>query len=448
MKTSRRAFTTTLTLGSLTLVFDPGMAFGQDDCTLPTPGTATRFIPAEPRIVPRISAADLAQPARAVQLKAYRDAFGKIRALPASDTIGWTKQIAQHCIQCDPANTKNIHYDWQFVGWHRAYLYFLERILRSRVGGGGDELRLVYWDWENTASRTLPAIFAPKDQPLYYDNRGDLSGPNWPLTDDDVDVQGLLAIQQFSQFGGTATQKKPVPAVFSGPHANVHNNFDPGDMADLQYSPRDPVFYAHHANIDRLWSSWVAAGHRNPDFGTAKVYFYDETRTWRYVLLNDLRDERKLGYQYSTLMQPATPVRSLTTVRLGRRDTDFVIPAETRLPLRSQPSAAAFLLLTNIQNLESFPETAREFGIFMKAVAAGVVANAESGYLGKASRVFSRQHAHAGPLSASLNVTGKAAAMAEAEDGTIKLYIAPLTAAGVTSAAGVPLTAEGVSLIR
>jgi hypothetical protein len=447
MKTSRRTFTTTITLGSLTLILDPGFAFGQDDCTLPTPGPATRFIPAEAKIVQRMSAADLSQPGRATQLQSYRSAFGKVRALPSTDRIGWTKQIAQHCTNCDPDNRSNIHFDWQFVGWHRAYLYFLERILRSQVGGGGDDLRLVYWDWESPASRTLPAIFAPKDQPLYYDNRGDLSGPNWPLSDDEVDVQGLLAIPQFSQFGGTATQRKPVPAIFSGPHANVHNNFDPGDMADLQYSPRDPVFYAHHANIDRLWSSWVAAGHTNPDFGTAKVYFYDETRKWRYVLLNDLRDESKLGYKYSTLMKPAAPARSLTTVRLGRRNDDFVVPQQTRPLLRAQPNAPAFLLLTNLQNLERFPDTTREFGIFSKAVASGVRANADSGYLGKASRVFSKQHAHAGPLSASLNVTGKAAALA-AEDGTMKLFIAPLTAQGVTTAPGVPVVAEGVSLIR
>ena len=47
--------------------------------------------------------------------------------------------------------------EW-FVGWHRAYLYFLERIMRSPVGGGGDALRIPYWDWENPASRTLPAL--------------------------------------------------------------------------------------------------------------------------------------------------------------------------------------------------------------------------------------------------------------------------------------------------
>ena len=52
-------------------------------------------------------------------------------------------------------------------------------------------------------------------------------------------------------------------------------------------------------------------GHTNPDFGDAKVYFYDENGVWRYVLMNDVKDEKKLGYQYSSLMRPTEPPRNL-----------------------------------------------------------------------------------------------------------------------------------------
>jgi len=432
-------------MGSLTLIFDPGTASSQDDCTLPLPGPATRFIPMEPAVGTRISAAELGQPAHATQLQNYRTAVGKVRALPANDRIGWTKQIAQHCIQCAPTNAKNIHFDWQFVGWHRAYLYFLERIMRSPVGGGGDDLRLAYWDWDNPASRVLPTIFSPPGQPLYYDNRGDLSGSSWPLSDEDVDVQGLLAIPDFKRFGGTAAQRQPVPAIFSGPHANVHNNFDPGDMADLQLSPRDPVFYSHHANIDRLWSSWVAAGHPNPDFGVAKVYFYDETRTWRYILLNDLRDEAKLGYKYSTPMEPVRPVRSMTSERLGRQNNNFILSSATMARMKAEPEGPVFLLITNLKNVDKFAETTREFGLFSRPVSAGARATPEAGYLGKVTRVFSKQHPHTSPLSAALNITGKTT---DLMDGTTPLFVAPLTAEGVTAAAGIPVVADEVSLIR
>ena len=64
------------------------------------------------------------------------------------------------------------------------------------------------------------------------------------------------------------------------------------------------------------------------------------------------------------------------------------------------------------------------------------------------SRVFSAQHAHESPLSASLNITSKVAAMTAATDGTVKLFVAPLSQASVTTAAGIPLVADDVSLIR
>jgi len=239
-------------------------------------------------------------------------------------------------------------------------------------------------------------------------------------------------------------QRKPVPAIFSGPHANVHNNFDPGDMADLQYSPRDPVFYSHHANIDRLWSSWVAAGHTNPDFGTAKVYFYDETRKWRYILLNDVRDETKLGYKYATLMTSARPPRTMTTELLRRQNNDFMVSSGMASRMQTEPMAPAFLLISNLQNVSTFPDTTREFGVFTRPVPSGTRATPEAGYLGKMTRVFSKQHAHAGPLSASLNITGK---VADLTDGKTPLYVAPLNE-GVTTAAGILIVADEVSLIR
>ena len=284
----------------------------------------------------------------------------------------------------------------------------------------------------------MPGDLRAANQPLFTDNRGDLSGPNWPLTDEDVDVR---VCWPFPTSSGSAAppRRRPVPAIFSGPHANVHNNFEPGDMADLQFSPRDPVFYSHHANIDRLWSSWVAAGHSNPDFGNARVMFYDETRTWRFVLLNDLRDETKLGYKYSTLMQPAKAPRSLTTVRMNKQNNDFILPSAAATRLRAAPAEPAFLLITNLQNLERMPDTVREFGIFTKPVASGVQATPESGYVGKVTRVFSKQHAHAGPLSASVNITGKVSDLRR-HDG---VYVAD-DGSGST-AAGIPLVADAVS---
>jgi hypothetical protein len=37
-------------------------------------------------------------------------------------------------------------------------------------------------------------------------------------------------------------------------HGNVHNAIG-GDMATA-HSPTDPLFFLHHANVDRLWAQW------------------------------------------------------------------------------------------------------------------------------------------------------------------------------------------------
>jgi hypothetical protein len=417
------------------------------DCLLPDPGDATRFIPNEKRIGVRYSAAEMAQPEMARQLQEFRSAVCLVRNLPPDNLISWTKYVAQHCTRCAPANASNVHYDWQFPTWHRAFLYFLER--QMRIMSDTDGLRLIYWDWENPNSRVLPAIYAPADQPLYWANRY-LGPKTFPLKDTDVDVQGRLSLRSFEAFGGTALQRTPTPALYTGPHANVHNAFaDPddtgiqGDMADLQNSPRDPVFYAHHSNIDRLWSSWAALpGKERPEFGDAQVYFYDEDQKWRYVLMNDLRDESRLGYRYSSLMKPKTAPaqqRRFTSTMTANRAilTDEAVA-------RTQAPAPDYLYIRNIRNLEAFPPDTRNYGVFRESVPAGTAAATSPAFLDVVSRVLSSGHEHAEVLSAVLTVTGR---IPESAVQGLELFIAPLDHERVTTAAAIPLVAESITVI-
>jgi hypothetical protein len=414
------------------------------DCVLPNPPPAKPFVPNEPKVLTRWSAFEMTDPARATQLAHFRDAICKVRDLPKDDVIGWTKLVAQHCLHCVRGQPTNIHADWNFLPWHRCLLYFLERNLRKL--SGHDDLRLVYWDWESKASRTLPDIYKPANQPLYWANR-QLSGPNWPLPDGKVDVQPSLATPDFRTFGGTATPTKPVPLAYSGPHAPVHNAFSPGDMGDLQFSPRDPVFYAHHANIDRLWTSWVAAGHKNPDFGDAKVYFYDEQRVWRSVLLNDLSDESRLGYKYSSLMRPRVALTSLSAIPLARTANHLALAPRAMASLQTQ--LPKYLFIENLHNPETAPADVLDFGIFVGNPPAGTHSAAFKGFLGLTSRVRSHAHDHETPLSAALDVTGKLTSLTRHQENQdlLDLTVAPLDASGKTTAAAAPLAADDVRLV-
>ena len=56
-----------------------------------------------------------------------------------------------HCWYCsgaaDSLNGMEIHGSWWFLAWHRAYLYFHERILGALIGD--PTFALPYWDWDS-----------------------------------------------------------------------------------------------------------------------------------------------------------------------------------------------------------------------------------------------------------------------------------------------------------
>lgn len=75
------------------------------------------------------------------------------------------------------------------------------------------------------------------------------------------------------------------------PHGSVHmwmgdpdtRNHGPfQDMGNFATAARDPVFYGHHANVDRLWTVWKSLGGKqrteptHPDFLDSQYTLYDE----------------------------------------------------------------------------------------------------------------------------------------------------------------------------
>ncbi len=78
-------------------------------------------------------------------------------------------------------------------------------------------------------------------------------------------------------------------------------------MGDIETSARDPVFWAHHANIDRLWSVWLAAdtNHKNPvDEIWRKQSFVFDLAGQKHLTVAALLATEDLGYKYDNL-QPA-----------------------------------------------------------------------------------------------------------------------------------------------
>jgi Common central domain of tyrosinase/Polyphenol oxidase middle domain len=47
--------------------------------------------------------------------------------------------------------------------------------------------------------------------------------------------------------------------MIQDPHGNVHGEVG-GWMCCVPTSAQDPIFYLHHANVDRQWNLWLAQG--------------------------------------------------------------------------------------------------------------------------------------------------------------------------------------------
>ena len=238
------------------------------------------------------------------QIRALRAGVAKMRSLNASQPESWRAQANIHNNFCP-------HGNWFFLPWHRAYLYYFELICRE--ASGDSTFTLPYWDW--TTSPRLPAPFWGANNPLNDTTR--VVGPNTPTDPAFVGapvINTILQIPDFLTFGsGVALTQRPTSPPFGAtgrlegtPHNYIHN-FVGGNMGTFM-SPLDPIFWLHHANIDRLWAEWTR---RHPgrtpndprwlDFSLNQFFQLNGTPITRRV--SEVLTTYQLGYRYDT--QPA-----------------------------------------------------------------------------------------------------------------------------------------------
>jgi hypothetical protein len=117
-------------------------------------------------------------------------------------------------------------------------------------------------------------------------------------------MDAALEAADFTEFGGTATGSG-IPE--GAPHGSVHVDVD-GDMGFFETAAKDPVFYAHHSNVDKIWSDWNkgSSSHTNPTssaFLNLSWNFYDENKVWRSITAAQvLNHENQLRYVYGPSM--------------------------------------------------------------------------------------------------------------------------------------------------
>jgi tyrosinase len=200
--------------------------------------------------------------------------------LSSSDTPPSNADAAAYWNQCQ-------HGSWYFLPWHRGYLIALEGLVRDAIAklGGPADWALPYWNYFKPNQNALPPAFASPNwpdgtgnNPLYVPQRyGPNNDGNVFVPVDQISL-AALADPDFTGvanggdpgFGGVDTGFSHAGQVHGGietqPHDFVHglvggsdpesNLQVPGLMSDPDTAGLDPIFWLHHANIDRLWEVW------------------------------------------------------------------------------------------------------------------------------------------------------------------------------------------------
>ncbi|WP_151482935.1 tyrosinase MelC2 [Streptomyces albicerus] len=185
------------------------------------------------------------------------------------------------------------HRSPSFLPWHRRFLLEFERALQSVDAS----VALPYWDW-SVDRTTRAALWAPDFlggtgravDGQVTDGPFAASTGNWPLAvrvdtrpylrrslggngrrlPTPAEVESVLALSTYDMAPWNSAADGFRNHLEGWRGVNLHNRVHVwvgGQMA-TGVSPNDPVFWLHHAFIDKLWAEWQR---RHPDSGYLPV---------------------------------------------------------------------------------------------------------------------------------------------------------------------------------
>lgn len=272
----------------------------------------------QPRVRHRKSVAKL----RPDQLAALRDGFAAIKE--QRDNRGFWHWAGMHgapgyiCRHSPQAG-----YDSLFLPWHRAYMYRLELAMQTEV----PKATLPWWDWPASRSEGIPAAYDgdPAENPLAGSELPPLPnapqgwperterkpGPAASLPSQD-EIETVLDLTDFDDFSLRLEVEL---------HNRVHGWVD-GSMGAVATAAYDPIFWAHHTMVDRLWSLWQV---RHSDPGP-RPGLWGELLEGMDLTVEDVLNTASLGYDYAG----STEYREPEAVPLGRYTTDPPLPVPGR----------------------------------------------------------------------------------------------------------------------
>ncbi|MGH4009063.1 MAG: tyrosinase family protein [Pseudonocardiaceae bacterium] len=357
---------------------------------------------------------------------AYAQAVAAMQARPATDPTSWTYQSAIHGAYAAPPPgarwNECQHQSWYFLSWHRMYLYYFERIARAAVVSayGPSDFALPYWNYDQPfPANTLPRPFREPTlpdgsaNPLFLpppQRRSDIVN-GFQLSPLVTSSSAAMAMTNFigppgAGFGGG---RRP-PAQFGGsvggleqtPHNGIHvqvggvgsGQCQGGLMIDPFCAALDPIFWLHHANVDRLWNQWLALGdgRANPSDAAwldQPFTFHDETGAAVTLTGAQVVDSAaQLHYRYDT--EPSVPELAISMsggptpphaseppelvaatqrpleLTGSARSVELAAPASTRSLLASEDvTTGARAVYLNVEDIEAERNPGIVYGVFI-----------------------------------------------------------------------------------
>jgi tyrosinase len=237
---------------------------------------------------------------RGPQLAALREAYSG--SMGIGDDRGFEYWAGVHGL---PLPMFCQHHTDLFLPWHRAYLYFFELTLKDLV----PTVSLPWWDWTSPRSHRVGLPVAYTEQGV--DGAGNPlgSGAIDPVARAQGESAGLPAPERTFREpgdGGELPSRRRIREIldlgdfldFSQQLEQVHDEVHVwvgGTVAEIPYAAYDPIFFAHHAMIDRLWRLWQL---RHPTAGVPATLLGEALPPFPITVAATI-STASLGYDYA-----------------------------------------------------------------------------------------------------------------------------------------------------
>jgi hypothetical protein len=210
----------------------------------------------------------------------FKKAVARMKEISKKDPenkMGWFAQAHIHYEHCGNG-INNVHKSAVFLPWHRAYLVYFEEICRQILSDlkvpHCDDFALPYWDWFSRPY--IPEIFWDEANNKWDDDLNNIEPPqNWELKDEarikwkrredwktkceDVgqkEANDIMKSDFHSLIGIYPSGVYHRGELESRVHNTIHD-FVQGNMHNALTAALDPLFWLHHANVDRVWDQWM-----------------------------------------------------------------------------------------------------------------------------------------------------------------------------------------------